>query len=158
MREVAIVPYLKHKMPYHLKLKAHMLKLKTKYCHIRKINHGLLPDHNNLEQKIQWSIYHHARSHILHPLLHEIAQLNLFIWEACENWPSIKAMEALPLQDNLPRLLSCKNLRVTSLPKESPTPRLLGPLPGNGCGSLHSSSHINPDDNGGKRERIYYEN
>lgn len=45
----------------------------------------------------------------------------------------------------VPRLFSCKNLLVTSPPKERPTPRLLGPLPGWGCGSLHNNSHINPE-------------
>jgi hypothetical protein len=45
---------------------------------------------------------------------------------------------------NTPKLLSFKNLFVTSPPKERPTPRLLGPLPGRGCGSLHNNSHINP--------------
>jgi len=46
--------------------------------------------------------------------------------------------------ENTPKLFSFKNASVTSGPKERPTPRLLGPLPGRGCGSLQRTSHISP--------------
>lgn len=58
---------------------------------------------------------------------------------------------------NVPKLFSCKNLFVTSAPKERPTPRLLGPLPGRGCGSLHSNSHINPTHTKHRRIKLRYE-
>ncbi len=44
-----------------------------------------------------------------------------------------------------PRLFSCRKRWVTSDPNATPTPRLLGARPVPECGSLHSSSHIKPD-------------
>ena len=46
------------------------------------------------------------------------------------------------------RLFFCKKLWVTSGPNEIATPLLLGDLPGNGWGSLHIISHINPSSGG----------
>jgi len=46
--------------------------------------------------------------------------------------------------ENTPNLFCRKKSFVTSGPKERPTPRLLGPLPGRGCGSLQRISHIRP--------------
>lgn len=60
----------------------------------------------------------------------------------CTSYPSMRTSWLL-MTASSPFL--SQNLSVMSGPNWRPTPRLLGPLPGSSCGSVHSISIISPD-------------